>query len=186
LLVLAVFSAFVVTVSDSAHALHAGVAGETSALSGMSLGLATALLTAGALADDVGRGRVLEWSAGLLAMVSVVGALAPTMAVLVAARCCRASSVAAWWPRASARSAAHFPPAMRGHATRRTLDLPGVATLVAGMALLTAALVEGRQDWSSTTTIALFVLAAVLLGAFAVVEVNRRRPMLDPRLFTEP
>gem|GEM_PF-4802397 len=33
-------------------------------------------------------------------------------------------------------------------------------TLGAGMALLTAALFEGRQDWSSTTAIALLVLAA--------------------------
>jgi MFS family permease len=86
LLVLAVLSAFVVTVSDSAHAPHAGVAGETWALTGMSLGLAAALLTAGALADDVGHRRVLEWSAGLLAVASVLGALAPTMSVLVAAR----------------------------------------------------------------------------------------------------
>ncbi len=69
---------------------------------------------------------------------------------------------------------------------RRALDLPGIATLGAGMALLTAALVEGRNDWSGPTTIALFVSAALLLGAFAIVELNRRRPMLDPRLFTEP
>ena len=67
LLVLAVFSAFVVTIGDSARSLHAGVAGEAWALSGMSLGLATALLTAGVLGDDVGHRRVLLWSAGLLA-----------------------------------------------------------------------------------------------------------------------
>src|SRR5690349_7321840 len=57
LLVLAVFSAFVVTIGDTARSLHAGVASEAWALSGMSLGLATALLTAGALADGVGQDR---------------------------------------------------------------------------------------------------------------------------------
>lgn len=87
LLVLAVFSAFVVTVGASAHALHGGVSGETWALSGMSLGLAAALLTTGSVADDVGHRRVLTWSAGLLAATSAIGALSPTMAVLVAARC---------------------------------------------------------------------------------------------------
>jgi MFS family permease len=86
LLVLAVFSAIVTTIDDSVRSLHAGIAGETWALSGMSLGLATTLLTAGALADDVGHRRVLVWSSGLLAGASVIGALAPNVAVLVAAR----------------------------------------------------------------------------------------------------
>ena len=44
-LVMAVFSAFVVNVGDSVRTLHAGVAGEAWGLSGMSLGLAAALLT---------------------------------------------------------------------------------------------------------------------------------------------
>ena len=76
LLVTAVFSAVVTTVADSARSLHAGVAGETWALSGMSLGLATALLTAGALADALGRRRVLLCGAGLLAAASALGAVA--------------------------------------------------------------------------------------------------------------
>ncbi len=52
----------------------------------MSLGLAAALLTAGALADDLGHRRVLRCSAGLLAAASAAGALAPSMERLVAAR----------------------------------------------------------------------------------------------------
>ena len=63
-LVMAVFSAFVVDVGDSVRTFHAGVAGEAWGLSGMSLGLAAALLTAGALADDLGHRRVLRCSAG--------------------------------------------------------------------------------------------------------------------------
>jgi MFS family permease len=86
LLVLAVFSAFVITAGDSARALGAGIGGEAWSLSAMSLGLAAALLTAGALADDVGHWQVLRWTAGLLAIASAVGALAPNIAVLVAAR----------------------------------------------------------------------------------------------------
>jgi hypothetical protein len=43
LLVLAVFSAFVVTIGDSARSLGAGIAAEAWAFSGMSLGLAAAL-----------------------------------------------------------------------------------------------------------------------------------------------
>ena len=48
--------------------------------------LAAALLTAGALADDLGHRRVLRFSAGLLAGASALGALAPSMEILVAAR----------------------------------------------------------------------------------------------------
>jgi MFS family permease len=85
-LVMAVFAAFVVNVGDTVRTFHAGVAGEAWGLSGMSLGLAAALLTAGALADDLGHRRVLRCSAGLLVTASAVGALAPSMEILVAAR----------------------------------------------------------------------------------------------------
>ena len=83
---MAVFSAFVVNVGDSVRTFHAGVAGEAWGLSGMGLGLAAALLTAGALADDLGHRRVLRCSAALLAGASAVGALAPSMEILIAAR----------------------------------------------------------------------------------------------------
>src|SRR5204863_2710055 len=47
---------------------------------------AVALLSAGALADDLGHRHVLRYSAGLLAGASAVGALAPSIETLVAAR----------------------------------------------------------------------------------------------------
>jgi len=86
LLVLATFSVTPATVLDTARTVHAGLAGQTWALSGMSLGMATALLAVGSLADDFGRRRVLVWSAGLLALASVVAAVAPSIGVFVAAR----------------------------------------------------------------------------------------------------
>lgn len=242
LLVLAVFSAFVVTVGDTARSLHAGVASEAWALSGMSLGLAAALLTAGALADDVGHRRVLMWSAGLLAGACMVAALASCMPVLVAARVLQGlagggvlaaslGSIGRAFPAGAARThatgvwgaavgagiavgplagaglgaalgwrsgfwfeAGAAAAVMTGAATlsethasnRFRLDVAGVATLGASMALLTAALVEARHSWTGTSTVAPLAAAAVLLGAFAAVELTRRRPLLDPRLFAQP
>jgi MFS family permease len=242
LLVLAVFSAFVVTVGDSARSLHSGVAGEAWALSGMGLGLATALLTAGALADDVGHRRVQIWSAGLLAVASAIGALAPTMAVLVAARvlqgmagggvlaaslgsigrafpdgAARTHATAVWgaavgagiavgplagaglaaalgwrsgfWVEAAAAGAVMIAAATLNQSpamTRGRLDLPGIVTLGATIALLTGSLVEARHGWSDTTTVALLGAAALVLGAFVAIELTRRHPMLDPRLFVRP
>jgi MFS family permease len=238
-LVLAVFSAVVVTIGDSARSLHAGAGGTAWALSGMSLGLAISLLTAGALADDLGHRCVLMWSAGLLMASSVVGALATSMPELVAARVvqgiggggvlaaslgsigvafpggpARARATAVWgaavgagvaagplatgalaaavgwrsgyWLEALGAGAVMCGAAALGdrcETRRRSLDLRGIATLGAGMALLTAALVQARHDWTSTTTIELSAAAAVFLGAFAAFEVRHRRPMLDPGLF---
>ncbi len=86
LFVLAVFSAVVTTVGDSLRSLHGDVSSQTWTLSGMSLGLAVALLTVGALADVFGRRRVLVLSSSLLALTSALGAVAPSMTVLIAAR----------------------------------------------------------------------------------------------------
>ena len=242
LLVLAVFSAVVTTVGDSARSLHAGVAGETWVLSGMSLGLATALLAAGALADNLGRRRVLVVSAALLAATSALGGLAPSAGVLVASRVLQGVAGAGVLA-ASLGSIGHAFPAgpRRTHATgvwgaavgggialgplaaaglagvlgwrssywleavaalalvpaaarlaesraavKHPVDLPGIVTLGAGMACLTAGLVEGRASWSSPAAIVLLVGGALLLAAFAVVELARRRPMLELRLFAEP
>ncbi len=242
LLVTAVFSAVVTTVADSARSLHAGIAGETWALSGMSLGLATALLTAGALADALGRRRVLLWGAGLLAAASVLGALAPGIGVLVAARVLQGVAGAAVlaaslgsighafpagpprtratgiWGAAVGGGIALGPLAAAGFAAAlgwrssywleaaaaaallaaarsmsesraaisRPIDPPGVATLGTGMACLTAGLVQGRADWSGPATITLLVAGALLLAAFACVELRRRSPMLELALFGTP
>lgn len=242
LLVLSTFGAIVPTLGDSAKALGSGAAGETWALSGMSLGLATALLMVGILADDLGRRRVLVWSVASLAGASALGALAPSMAVLVAARilqgvagagviaaslgaighafpsgAARTHATAVWGaalgggiavgPLAAAGLAAPFgwrsgywleaivalalvPAAARLAESRaqreRSLDLPGVVTLGAGMASLTAGIVEGRASWTSPATIVLLVSGVALLGAFVVIELRSERPMLDVRLAAEP
>lgn len=241
LLVLTVFAAFAATVGDSAETLHSGVAGTTWALSGMSLGLAAALLTLGALADDLGRRRVLLWSGAMLAATSALGALATDTGVLVAARVlqgvagagvlaaslgsighafpggrARTHATGVWaaavgggialgplagaalsaslgwrssfWVEAIA-AAAIVPAALRLKESRaavpRGIDLPGAATLVAAMGLLTAGLVEGRSSWSSATTIGLLAAGAVALAAFTLVELRRRVPMLELRLFAD-
>jgi MFS family permease len=242
LLVLAVFSGPVTTVGETAGALHAGLGGQTWALSSMSLGMATALLPVGAIADDLGRRKVLVAGAALLAATNVLAAVAPSIAVVVVARvlqgiagagvvaaslaaighafpsgAARTRATAAWgaavgggialgpivtavlaaplgwrsgyWAQAIA-AAALVPAATRvaeSRATaRRRRDVPGIATLAAGMALLTAGLVEGRSDWTSTTTLALLAGSALGLAAFAALETRRPAPMIDLRLFGEP
>jgi len=85
-LVLLVFANVVTTVAPTISELGGGTAGETWALGGMSLGLATMLLSLGAVADDHGRRRVFLFSSVALAAASVLAAIASGIGVFVAAR----------------------------------------------------------------------------------------------------
>jgi hypothetical protein len=70
--------------------------------------------------------------------------------------------------------------------TRRRLDATGIVALAAGMTLLTAALVEAHHGWTGAATVALLGTAGVVLAAFTMLQLGRRCPMLDPRLFGQP
>jgi EmrB/QacA subfamily drug resistance transporter len=66
-------------------------------------------------------------------------------------------------------------------------DLPGFLTLTPGLFALVIALFNGAKwSWSSGWIIGLFAAAALLLGAFALIELRQRSPMFDFRLFEVP
>jgi EmrB/QacA subfamily drug resistance transporter len=66
-------------------------------------------------------------------------------------------------------------------------DLPGFLTLTPGLFALVIALFNGSDwGWSSGWIVGLFVAAAVLLTAFAFIELRQPSPMLDFRLFRVP
>jgi MFS family permease len=242
LLVLAVFSAVVTSVGASNNALGGTVSDETWTLSGMSLGLAVALLTVGALADDLGRRKVLVVSAVLLTITSALAALAPSTDVLIVARILQGASGAgiiaaslgaighafpggsqrtfatsvwgaavgagiaigplaagalsqatgwrsSYWLQAIAASLL-VPAALTVDESRsqnrRPLDLWGAAALAAAMACLTAGLIDGRNGWSTASTIVPLAGGVALLAAFAAIEGRRRQPMLELSRFTHP
>jgi EmrB/QacA subfamily drug resistance transporter len=66
-------------------------------------------------------------------------------------------------------------------------DLPGLLTLTAGLFALVLGLLRGNDwGWSSGRVIGLFAAAAVLLLAFAAIELRQERPMFDFHLFRIP
>ncbi len=72
----------------------------------------------------------------------------------------------------------------RDESASQRVDVRGVATLTTGLAALVLALVEGNEwHWGSSRELALFALAIVALGAFAVVERRQRSPMVDFSVF---
>jgi NTE family protein len=63
-------------------------------------------------------------------------------------------------------------------------DLPGAAMLALGLALTTLAIVEGNDwGWVSTSTLAAFAAAAILLGGVVRRSVTHPRPIVEPALF---
>lgn len=65
----------------------------------------------------------------------------------------------------------------------RRLDLRGVLSLGGGLAALLGAITQGRSGWTRADVVLLFVVAAVLLAAFVLVEARSAEPMLDLGLF---
>jgi EmrB/QacA subfamily drug resistance transporter len=68
--------------------------------------------------------------------------------------------------------------------THTSLDMPGLGTSALGLFALTYGLIEANTyGWSSPRIVGSFVIAAVSLVSFVVIERRRRAPMLDLSLF---
>jgi EmrB/QacA subfamily drug resistance transporter len=68
--------------------------------------------------------------------------------------------------------------------THQRLDLPGLATSAIGLFALTYGLIEANTyGWGSARIVGAFVVAAVSLTSFVVLERRQRAPMLDLTLF---
>jgi MFS family permease len=101
-----------------AAGLHAGTGIQTWLLAAVSLGMATTLISAGALGDDYGRKRVLISGAYLLAVASAVCALAPNAAVYLTGALLQGAGASAVMACSLGLIAHTFPEGpQRGHAT---------------------------------------------------------------------
>jgi EmrB/QacA subfamily drug resistance transporter len=75
-------------------------------------------------------------------------------------------------------------PESRDTSNEQRLDLPGLLTSGIGLLALVYALIEGHQyGWTSARIVGLFVVAAMALVAFVLLEMHQRLPMLDLTLF---
>ncbi|MBI3326229.1 MAG: DHA2 family efflux MFS transporter permease subunit [Nitrospinae bacterium] len=69
--------------------------------------------------------------------------------------------------------------------SRRSLDLPGLVTLAVFLVSLLTALSQGnREGWDSPYIRQLFVVAGVTFAAFLVLELWRKEPLVELRLYT--
>jgi EmrB/QacA subfamily drug resistance transporter len=78
---------------------------------------------------------------------------------------------------------ARYVPESRAEHPRR-IDPLGQVLIIAGLAALTYAIIEGpRAGWTSAQTLGVFALAAVCLIALVPYELRRRQPLLEMRFF---
>jgi EmrB/QacA subfamily drug resistance transporter len=72
----------------------------------------------------------------------------------------------------------------RADLPHRHFDLPGAASITAGLMLLVYATTRATTDgWGSATTLSLFGGAAALVLAFVAIELRSRSPLLPLRIF---
>jgi MFS family permease len=174
LLGLAVFTAPLSIVPSVAAGLNAGTTATSWILSSMSLGLAIALLTAGAIGDDFGRRRVFAAGAVVLALGSAVSGLAPNPLTFIAGRVAQGIGAAAVIACGLA-IIGHTVPA--GPARARATGIWG-ACLGAGIALgpVAASLIDTTAGWRYTYLLFTgLALGLAALGRFGLEESHSGR-----------
>lgn len=175
-LVLVAFTTPLATLPATASALGSGPEGQAWILSSMSIGLGVALLSSGAIADDLGRRRALVLGSAVLAVSSVVCAVSPTTAVLVAGRIGAGVGGAALIAAGLGLIGHVFPAGSPG--ARRASGIWGAA-LGAGIAVgpLLATGAQELAGWASVYW--LEAVLAVVLGLaarFLLAESRAERP----------
>jgi EmrB/QacA subfamily drug resistance transporter len=75
----------------------------------------------------------------------------------------------------------------RDTSSEQSLDLPGLLSSGIGLFALTYALIStNHHPWGSPLVLSMFAVAVVALGAFVLLEMRQRLPMLDLTLFKDP
>jgi len=177
-LALVAFTAPLATVGSVTAALGSDVAGRTWILSSMGIGLGAALLTAGTLADDRGRRRVLLGGLVVLAASSLAAALAGGTLVFVLARVGQGIGAAAVIAASLGLVAHWFEP---GPARAAASGVWG-ASVGGGIALgpLVASAFDRWASWRDTyvvLAVAALVLSVVARRRLDETRSHERRPL---------
>jgi len=191
------------------QAFHASLADLQWVIDAYALTLAAFLLTAGSVADLVGRRLVFAVGIVVFTVGSALCGLAADPTFLALARAFQGIGGAIMFATSLALLADAFPPrergvafgvfgAVTGVATLREVteskapvahrpDWLGFVTFTLGLTALVYGLIRSHPDgWGSTTTVGSLLAAVVFLALFLVVELRTRDPMLDLKLLRVP
>ncbi|EFQ83387.1 transporter, major facilitator family protein [Aeromicrobium marinum DSM 15272] len=170
------FTMTLATIGPTGSDLGAGVSGRTWILSSMSIGLGAALLTAGTIADDVGRRRAFVVGLAVLVAGSLACVVTSSVVVFVAARIVQGVGSAAVIASSLGIIAHAFP---AGPARARASGVWG-ASVGTGIAIgpVLAASLDQVVSWRAAY--AVLAVASVAVGVLALALVDESR-MLEPR-----
>ncbi|CAL9552564.1 MFS transporter [Streptomyces sp. Tu 3180] len=160
------YTAPIVTLPDTAAALHTPLSAQAWLLNGTPLGLAALLLVAGSLADDHGRRRIFVSGTLALGVTTALGALATTTWLFTLARVAQGAASAALLASSLGLIVHAFPtPAGRLRAT-------GVwGAFVTGGIAVGPLLAAGIPDWRAVYgVLGAAALIAAVLGSRALTE----------------
>jgi EmrB/QacA subfamily drug resistance transporter len=80
--------------------------------------------------------------------------------------------------------ALRFVPESKDEHAHQSYDIPGAVTITGGLMALVYAIVKAETSgWGATVTIAFFVIAAVLLVSFVLIEQRSREPLVRLSIF---
>jgi EmrB/QacA subfamily drug resistance transporter len=157
--------------------LHTSLAALEWTVDAYVLTFAVLMMTAAALADRFGRPRILAAGLALFAAASVVCALAPNAALLIAGRALQGAGAACVMPVALAILGAAFPPRERGRAMGAFAAMAGLAVLCGP--LLGGIVVQGLSwEWIFWLNVPIAV-AMVPLVLTRIPESRRAAAPLD-------
>jgi EmrB/QacA subfamily drug resistance transporter len=160
------------------HDLHAGLAELSWIVNAYQLALAAGIISAAALGDRLGRRRVFVAGLGLFTVASAACALAPSPAILIAARALQGAGAAAVAPLGLTILASAFPSERRGAAIGAWAGVAGLA--VAGGPLVGGALTQGISwHWIFWVNVPIGI-AVCTLAARQLEESRGERAPLDP------
>jgi predicted MFS family arabinose efflux permease len=152
-----------VALPSVAHGLRVSNGSTAIVLSAYFVAYALALMPAGSLVDRFGARRLALAGLGLFALGAAVGAVAPTMGVLIASRVVQGLGAGVVSPAALAGAVSGFPPARRGAALGIWGASAGISNLLGPIlgGLLTVGL-GWRADWWALVPMALVAAVAIL------------------------
>src|ERR1700735_2156579 len=156
-----------VALPDIGRDLHASTSTLQWILNGYTLTLASLILLGGSLGDRFGRRRVFVSGTGLFTIASLLCAIAPNAALLVAARLVQGVGGALLTPGSLAMVESGFRPADRARAIGAWSGLSAVA---GALGPLIGGLLVGAVSWRAV------FLINVPLGVFIVVMAGRHVP----------
>src|SRR5829696_392363 len=178
------------------------------------LSLAALVLTAGVLADRLGRRRVFAGGLGIFTLASLLAGLAPDPTFLNLARALQGVGGAVMFAVSLALIAQEFQAgrergtamgvygatiggaaiAMTYAKLRETrdpnatrVDWAGLVTFSTSLFLLVLGLLRGNEEgWGSTLIVSLLAGAGLLMALFLAIETRVKQPMLPLGLFRKP